>query len=67
MVLVMWGEQGVSNDAETEPLFGQSVRWEVKTQGQTSKNSIELSYSYVLVSGAQPHVKLSFNEVPFKM
>lgn len=26
LILVMWGEQGVSNDAETEPLFGQSVR-----------------------------------------
>lgn len=26
LVLVMWGEQRVSNDAETEPLFGQSVR-----------------------------------------
>lgn len=63
----MWGEQGVSNDAETGPLFGQLVSWEVKTQGQTSKNSMELSYSYVLVSGAQPHVKLSLNEATFKL
>lgn len=26
LVLVMWREQGVSNDTETEPLFGQLVR-----------------------------------------
>lgn len=43
LVLVMWGEHGVSNDAETEPLFGQLVRWEAQTKGFQKHQKIALS------------------------